>query len=118
MIGKKGVVTLGKQVTWSTVAMMAVLGLVTVGLARYTRWESGEILGLVGILAGIGGGAAVAGGVSGRVDRIAAETTEQSSTLQTIQRKVNGELDERIAAAVQQGNADLMATLERRGMVR
>lgn len=107
-----------KQLTWPAVGLIAVLGAVTIGLAAFTDWGSGEILGLVGILAGIGGGAAVAGGVSGRVDQLAAETTAQTSQLETIGRRVNGELDARIAEAVQRGNADLLAQLEQRGVIR
>lgn len=107
-----------KQLTWPMVGLTAVLGLVAVGLAAFTDWGSGEILGLVGILAGTAGGAAVggvvAGGVSGRVDQLAAETTAQTEQLETIGRRVNGELDARIAEAVQRGNADLLAELERR----
>lgn len=107
-----------KQLTWPAVGLIAVLGMVTIGLAALTDWGSGEILGLVGILAGIGGGAAVAGGVSGRVDQLAAETTAQTEQLETIGRRVNGELDARIAEAVQRGNADLLAQLEQRGVIR
>ena len=106
------------QLTWQTVGLIAVLGGVAIGLAALTDWGSGEILAMAGILAGIGGGAAVAGGVSGRVDDLAAETTAQTTTLEHIGRKVNGELDGRIAAAVTRGNEELLAELARRGMVR
>jgi hypothetical protein len=107
-----------QKLTWQAVGLIAVLAAVTVGLAALTDWGSGEILGLVGILGGIGGGAAVAGGMSGRVDEVRAETAAQTTQLNTIERRVNGELDARIAAAVSAGNADLLAVLREQGVIR
>jgi hypothetical protein len=89
-----------KQLTWPAVGLIAVLAAVTVALATLARWDSAAIIAVLAILGGIGGGAAVAGGVSGRVDEIAAETSAQTQTLQTIDRRVNGELDARIANIV------------------
>jgi len=107
-----------KTLTWQAVGLIAVLGAVTTGLAAFTDWDSAAIIAVVSILGGIGGGAAVAGGVSGRVEQLQAETTAQTSTLETIGRRVNGELDARIAEAVQKGNADLLAQLVQRGVIR
>jgi hypothetical protein len=45
---------------------------------------------VVGILAGIGGGAAVGGAVAGKVDVVHAETEAQSETLGRIERQTNG----------------------------
>lgn len=103
-----------KQLTWPAVALVAIIGGVGLGLASFTSWQPGEILGFLGVLGGIGGGAAVAGSVSGRVEQIAAETSEQSGTLETIKHKVNGDLDARMAGHVAAGNAALLAELERR----
>ena len=105
------------KLNWQAVGLIAVIAGAVVALASLTDWGSGEILALVGILTGIGGGAAVAGGVSGRVDQLAAETTAQTSTLETIGRRVNGELDGRIADAVRKGNADLLAVLREKGVI-
>jgi len=79
-----------KQLTWPAVGLITVIGVVVVALATLTDWSSGEILGVAGILAGIGGGAAVAGGVAGRVDELHAETSAQTQTIQTIERQTNG----------------------------
>ena len=107
-----------KQLTWQVVGLIAVLGAIAIGLAAFTKWAPGEILGLVGVLAGLGGGAAVAGGVSGKVEQMAEQSTANTDHLQEIKRKVNGELDGRIAAAVDKGNVDLLAQLEHLGVVR
>lgn len=100
-----------QKLTWPTVGLIAVLGAIAVVLATVAHWDAGAILGVLGILGGIGGGAAVAGGVSGRVEQLQAETTAQTRTLDTIGHRVNGELDARIAAAVDKGNRDLLAQL-------
>lgn len=89
-----------KQLTWPVVGLIAVIGGVIVALAVLTEWDSAAIIAVVSILGGIGGGAAVAGGVSGRVEQLQAETTAQSTQLTTIERRVNGELDERMANIV------------------
>lgn len=107
-----------KQLTWPAVGLIAVLGVIALALATLARWDAAAILGILGILGGIGGGAAVAGGVSGRVDEIAAETTAQTATLQTIDRRTNGELDARIAAG-SRAAADLVLTeLRDQGVIR
>jgi len=92
------------RLTWQAVVLLAVLGGVAVGLSFATSWDSSEIIALVGVLAGIAGGA-VAGGaaaqsVGTKVDAIHAETTAQTETIATIERRTNGELDARIAAAM------------------
>lgn len=107
-----------KQLSWQAVGLIAVLGGVAIGLSALTDWGPGEVLGLVGVLAGVGGGAAVAGGVVGRVEQLQQETTAQTATLDTVARRVNGELDARIAAAVDQGNADLIRLLRESGVLR
>lgn len=106
------------RLTWQAVALIAVLAGVVIALATLTGWGSGDILAVIGILAGIGGGAAVAGGVAGRVEQLQQETTAQTATLDTVARRVNGELDERIAAAVDQGNADLIRLLRENGVLK
>jgi hypothetical protein len=107
-----------QKLTWPAVGLIAVLGAITAVLAAFTDWGSGEILGLVGILAGIGGGAAVAGGVAGRVDQLQAETTAQTVQLDTIERRVNGELDARIADAVRHGTEQVLSVLRQQGVIR
>ena len=104
-----------QKLTWPAVGLIAVLGGIALALATLAHWDAAAILGILG---GIGGGAAVAGGVVGRVEQLQEETSAQSSTLATIDRRVNGELDGRIATAVQKGNADLLAELQRRGVIR
>jgi uncharacterized protein HemX len=107
-----------KQLSWPAVGLIAVLAGTVVALATLTDWGSGEILGVAGILAGIGGGAAVAGGVSGRVDEIAAETTAQTQTLNTIDRRTNGELDQRIEAGSRAAADQVLAELREQGVIR
>lgn len=110
------------RLSWQTVGLLGILAATAVGLGALTDWQSTEIIALVGILGGIGTGAAVggavAGGVATRVDQIQAETTTQSATLQTIERRVNGELDARIEAGMR-GAADLvLAELRNQGVIR
>jgi hypothetical protein len=90
-----------KQLTWPAVALLAIIGAVVVALAALTGWGSGEIIAVAGILGGIGGGAAVAGTVSGRVEDVHTETTAQNQVLAKIDSQTNGQLasrDTRIAA--------------------
>lgn len=94
------------RLTWQAVGLLAVLGGVAVALAAVTGWGSAEILALIGILGGIGTGAAVggavAGGVAQRVDAVHTETMAQTPILQGVARRVNGELDDRIAHAMEE----------------
>lgn len=110
-----------QKLTWPAVGLLAVISGVVVALATLTDWVSGEILGVAGLLAGIGGGAAVAGGVAGRVEQVHAETTAQTQTINTIERRTNGELDARIAAAqeeaAEQGAARVITELRRQGVI-
>jgi hypothetical protein len=87
------------KLTWPTVGLIGVLGVIAVALATLAHWDAAAILGLLGILGGIGGGAAVAGGANARVEEVA--------------RRLNGELDGRIVAAVRQGNAEQLSAILR-----
>ena len=111
-----------KNLTWPAVVLVAVLGGLAVALLSLTDLTSGEVMGIVGVLAGIGGGAALTqarnGDVPERVQEIAAETKEQTETLNTVARRVNGELDSRIKQAVDDGNADLIRLLREQGLLR
>lgn len=94
-----------KNLTWPAVVLVAVLGGLAVALLSLTNLTSGEVLGIIGVLAGIGGGAALAAapnGTAARVEEIHAETTRQTETIETIERRTNGELDARIAAAMEE----------------
>lgn len=101
------------RLTWPTVGLIAVLGAIAIALATLADWEAGAILGLLGILGGIGGGAAVGGAVANKVEDVHAETARQTSTLQTIARQTNG-----MAAADRQQIAEAAAdaVLRRRGL--
>lgn len=105
------------KLSWQTVALIAVLGAVSIGLSAFTDWGSGEILGLVGILAGVGGGAAISGGVSGRVEQLQADTEAQTRTLDRVAQRVNGELDARIAYAVKAGSEQVLGALRDQGVI-
>lgn len=84
-----------QKLTWPAVGLLAVISAVVVALATLTTWGSGEIIGVVGILAGIGGGAAVAGGVAGKVEEVKSETAAQTPILQAVARQTNGALEAR-----------------------
>lgn len=114
------------KLTWQTVALLGIVSLVALALATLAHWNSSDILAVVGVLAGLGGGAAlgtaVAGGVSQRMDQLHTETSAQTPVLATIARRVNGELDGRIAAAqeeaAEQGAARVIAVLRDQGVIR
>jgi hypothetical protein len=111
-----------KNLTWQSIVLVAVLGGLGVALLTLTSLSSGEVMGILGVLAGIGGGAALAearnGNVPDRVEQIAVETQAQTETLNTVARRVNGELDSRIKQAVDDGNADLIRLLREQGLLR
>lgn len=103
--------------TWPAVGLIAVLAGVVVALAAFTDWGSAEILAVVGILGGIGGGAAVAGGVAGRVEEVHTETAAQTETLNRIDHQTNG-----LSGQERQDIADRAATaavdeLRRQGLI-
>lgn len=112
-----------KQLTWQTVGVLAILAGTTVALSALSHWDAPEIIAAIGVLSGIGAASAVGGaitnGVSQRVDQIQQETTAQTETIQTIERRTNGELDARIAAAMEEaaemGAARAVAVLQADG---
>lgn len=114
-----------KQVSWQTIAMVAVIGGIAVALASFTRWSSSDITTLVAVISGLAVGGVVGGGVAGavgdRVDEVHALNLEQTKTLHTVERRTNGELDARIAAAQQeaaeQGAALALAELRKGGVL-
>lgn len=106
------------KLTWQTVGLIAVIAGAVLAMATLSDWGSGEILALVGILGGLGGGAAVAGGVAGRVEQLQADTTAQTQTLNTVARRVNGELDARIAAGADQAAGRVLDELRQQGVIR
>jgi len=97
---------MGKNLTYPAVLLVAILGGLALGLFALTDLSTGEVLGVIGLLAGVGGGAAVASagqtGTSDRLDAIHAETQAQTPVLATVARRVNGELDNRIASAMEE----------------
>lgn len=111
-----------QKLTWQAVVMLAAIGAVDVALAALADWGSTEVLALSAVLAGIGGGAAVGGAITGavqtRVEQLQAETTAQSQTLATIDRRTNGELDARIAAGARQAADQVLAELREQGVIR
>lgn len=114
------------KLTWQAVVLLAVLGGIAVALAVWSPWQSAEILALIGILGGLATGAAVggavAGNVSNRIDQVHAETQQQTPILETVARRVNGELDARIAASMEEaaemGAARAIGVLRDRGVIR
>jgi hypothetical protein len=116
------------RLTWPAVALIGVLAGVAVALATLADWDTTAILGVLGVLAGIGGGAAVAGGVAGKVEDVHDATTaqnatlaDQDKTLATIARRVDGELDKRIVDAMEDaaetGAARAIAALRSNGVI-
>lgn len=114
------------KVTWPAIALVAVLGGLAVALLTLTKLSSTEVLGIIGVLAGVGGGAALAqaknDGVQSTVDAIQAETQQQTPMLDTIKRRVNGELDARIEAGAQaaadRAIAEVIQALRTEGVIR
>ena len=110
------------KLTWPTVGLVAVLAGAALGLSALAHWDPAAILGLLGILAGVGGGAAVGGAVASKVEDVHTETTAQTDTLATIAKRVDGELDARIAAGMEEaaetGSARVLAELRKQGVIR
>jgi len=117
-----------KTLTWPDVAVLAVLGGVAVALAVLTPWDAVAVVGLVaalgGLLAGKAAGQAAAHTVAGQVDEIRVETAaqtvtldEQSQQLATVAKRVNGELDERIEAAMDKAIGSVMRELQHQGLL-
>lgn len=98
------------KLSWPTVGLIGVLGAIVVALATLAHWDATGIAAVLGILVGVGGGAAVVGTVSGKVEEVHAETTAQTRTLEKIDHQTNGQLAARDARI-----ADLEAQLRRLG---
>lgn len=107
-----------QKLTWPTVGLIAVLAGVAVALAALTDWSPAEILGLLGLLGGIGGGAAVVGGVAGRVEQLQQETSAQTPVLQEVAHRVNGDLDRRIEAGGDRTAEKVLGVLRDQGVIR
>lgn len=87
------------RLTWPAVGLIAVLAVTAVTLATLAHWDAAAILGVLSILGGIGGGAAIVGGVNSRVEEVAG--------------RLNGELDARIIEAVRRGNSEQLSAIVR-----
>jgi hypothetical protein len=105
------------RLNWPTVTLLAVLGVVVIALATLTDWGSGEILGVIGVLGGIGGGAAVAGSVAGKVDQVQAETAAQTTQLNAIERQTNGLSTTEKQEIAERGAAVIIVELKRQGVI-
>lgn len=104
-----------KQLTWPTVVLLGLIGGVAVALAALTDWTPSDILVLVSLLAGVGGagigGSAVAGRVADRVDQV-------HEIAATVERRTNGELDQRITDGAKAAADIVLAELRRQGVIR
>jgi hypothetical protein len=117
------------KLTWPSVVLVAALGAVACVLAVATTMSAGDIIAVLGILGAVGGGAvaggALAGGVGARVEQLHAETTAQTttlnaqtSTLNTVAQRVNGELDARIEAGMHAAADRVLTELRTQGVIR
>lgn len=110
------------KITWQAVALLATVGAIVVALANTTSWSSSEILAVAAVLAGLATGVSVGtamtGGVQSRVEQLQAETTAQTQTLNTIDRRTNGELDQRIEAGSRAAADQVLAELREQGVIR
>lgn len=117
------------RLTWPTVGLTGVVGAIAIGLAAL-GWPAGDVIAVAAVLAGISGGA-IAGGaaasgvtqrVDERVDALQAETSAQTETLQVLDRRTNGELQERLDTAAEraaeQASARTLAVLREQGVIR
>lgn len=111
-----------KQLSWQTIAMVTVVGGIAVALANLTNWTSSEIQTLIGLLSGlaVGGvlGNAGAGAVAARVDQVHDLNVAQTKTLETVERRTNGELDTRIAASQAATAQAVLDELRRQGVIK
>lgn len=78
---------MASKLTWPVVGLIAVLGIVAFGMAAVAHWDAGAILGLLGILGGLGGGAAVTGAVTGGV---ADKLSDMHTVVEKIDHQTNG----------------------------
>lgn len=76
--------------TWPTVGLIGILGGIAVALATLAHWDATAIVAVLGILVGVGGGAAVVGTVAGKVEDVHAETAAQTEVLAKIDHQTNG----------------------------
>ncbi|GGN86418.1 hypothetical protein GCM10010112_67980 [Actinoplanes lobatus] len=110
------------KISWQAVALTGVLGGLAVALATLADWQTGDVIAVTAVLAGISGGAiaggAAASGVAQRVDDLHAETSAQTQTLQVIDRRTNGELDARIEAGSRAAADLVLAELREQGVIR
>lgn len=110
-----------RQITWPTVALLAIITAGVVALAALTNWGSGDILAVAGVLGGIGAaqvaGGVMVGGVTSRVDQLHEQTTAQDAVLEHISHKVNGELDSRLANTAQTAAETVLSELRKQGVI-
>jgi hypothetical protein len=110
------------KLTWPTVGLTGVIGGLAVALATLAHWPAGDVIAVAAVLAGISGGAiagtAAVSGVQQRVDELQAETSAQTGTLQTIEHRTNGELDQRIAAGSRAAADLVLDELREQGVLR
>ncbi len=114
------------SIVWAGVALVGIVGAIGLGLS-FAGWTDQAV---VGWTVGIG---AFAGTVFGLLLKVESKTdgqTEQlgqiASTVATVERRTNGELDERIAAGMQQARedgaaqavAEVIEALRREGVIR
>jgi hypothetical protein len=109
-----------QKLTWPTVGLTAVVGGLAVALAL-AGWPAGDVIAVVAVLAGISGGAiagtAAVSGVQQQVAAVQAETSAQTTTLETIEHRTNGELDARIAAGSRAAADLVLDELREQGVI-
>lgn len=109
------------KLTWQAVGLTGIIGALAVALAVLAKWSAGDVVAVVAVLASISGAAvagnAAASGVSQQVTNLQAATTAQTSTLETVARRVNGELDARIEAGSRVAADLVVAELRAQGVI-
>jgi len=110
------------SLVWAAVALLGIIAAVALGLS-FAGWTDQAVIGWTAAMG------TLAGTVFGLLIKVESKTDAQTTTLaqirgtvETVERRTNGELDQRIAAAMEEaaelGSARVLAELRRQGTIK